>query len=53
MESLKIYELAKTIIGEVPMEMEFVYAIGTIFLFFMIILVIFFPFYMIYKVLDN
>lgn len=53
MESLNIYELAKSIIGYVPMEMEFVYAIGTIFLFFMTILVIFFPFYLIYKVFDN
>lgn len=53
MESLNLYELCKTVIGELPVEMEFVYAIGTVFLFLMILLVIFFPFYLVYKVFDR
>lgn len=38
---LEIYNMVKEVIGGVPVEMEFIYSIGTIFVFCMIIYCVF------------
>lgn len=45
---LKIYNFVVDIIGQVPPELEFVYAIGTIVILIFILLCIFIPFKIIY-----
>lgn len=41
---LNIYNFVKQLIGQVPMEMEFIYAIGTIILIIIIFLMVYLPF---------
>ena len=41
---LKIYNFVVEVIGEVPMEMEFIYAIGTIICLMIIFLMVYIPF---------
>lgn len=41
---LNIYNLVVSIIGPVPMEMEFIYAIGTIALIIVLLMIVYFPF---------
>lgn len=47
--NLEIYEKVKEIIGILPPEMEWAYAVGTIILFSIIIACCVFPFAIIYK----
>lgn len=41
---LNIYNFVKELIGEVPLEMEFLYAIGTIILLMVVFLMVYLPF---------
>lgn len=41
---LNIYNFVKELIGEVPLEMEFLYAIGTIILLVVVFLMVYLPF---------
>lgn len=47
---LDIYNLVVDIIGELPVELEFIYAIGVLFVFVVVICCAVFPFYLVYKV---
>lgn len=41
---LNIYNFVKQLIGEVPLEMEFLYAIGTLLLIMVVFLMVYLPF---------
>ena len=45
---LNIYNMVKEVLGVLPIELEWVYGVGTIIVFYMIMVVIFFPFTFIY-----
>ncbi len=45
---IKIYEYVVNLIGPVPIELEFIYAIGTLIVVFFIVWAITFPFKIIY-----
>lgn len=47
---LKLYDFVVKVIGDVPQEMQFVYAIGTIALLIIIIYIVYFPFKFLYDV---
>ena len=46
---LDIYNMVKSIIGEVPVELEFLYAIGTFLLLLIVFLMVYIPWVYIFK----
>lgn len=48
MGSINLYEIAVSIIGTLPPYLEFLYGIGTVFLFLGVVLIILFPLILIY-----
>lgn len=50
---LNLYELSTELIGELPIELEWVYGITTILLYAMVIFVCCVPFIVLYKVFDR
>lgn len=48
-----LYEISKELIGELPLELEFVYGIAAILLFLVVILCACMPFILLYKVFDK
>lgn len=45
---MKIYDFVVSILGPVPMELEFIYAIGTLFILFMLLWAVTIPYKLIY-----
>lgn len=48
-----LYDIAVQLIGELPIELEFVYGIASIFLFMMVIICVCVPFIVLFKVFDR
>jgi hypothetical protein len=46
---LDIYNMVKDVIGELPIELEFLYAIGTFLVLIIVFLIIYIPWYYIFK----
>ena len=49
---LEIYNIVKSIIGTLPIELEFIYGLGVIILLVFLLMIIAFPFVLIYKVVN-
>jgi len=47
---LEIYNLVVSIIGELPIELHFLYGVGTLFLFVLICFCVMLPFSIVYKI---
>ena len=48
-----LYDIAVQLVGELPIELEFVYGITAIFLFIMVIFCVCVPFIVMFKVFDR